>query len=696
MANSGFYPRGTQKEIDKGYCEVAKFQKAGDREVAVMTNDVTNATNILDVAAETITLAAGAQGTTGTTATDKAPIYNAVGVQIGSLADTSFAFVTGTVLTTEIVFDYKLSDAEQLAAMANGDFAIDYRVGKILYKKDTAGVSDTADYKSRQTNIEVTGPSSVSLGSVKIENGANTDKALVTDANTARAVTDHVLAVQPIDAAGNVMVAQDLTDTKTAVELIDDGIGTDGGAEVAKAMAIGGNDGANFQVVKVNSDGELMVNLETSDIEIGAVEIKNASTDDRVMVTDADTARAASDHVLAVQHIDAAGGVMAAADLTAVKTAVEIMDDWDETDRCKSNPIVGQAGVAGGTGVLGATVQRVTVATDDTVATDLTAIKTAVEILDDIVLEEDTVHVSGDKGVMPLAVRQDVASALAADGDYIPLTTTSSGELRVSASVGTSYAEDTQHNSGDDGTQMLTVRNDTVGTLCDTDGDYAVLQVNADGAAYTSVSHLNATAINVNGGAIDAGTQTMTLATDDPAVVDLAAIELLNTDIKTAVEIMDDWDESDRCKSNPIVGQAGVAAGAGAVGATVQRTTLASDDPAVSKLEEMAGGTTALFDADGDNTAQVCKAAAGTLYNVDVINPNAAAAYVQLFNVAAGGVTVGVTAPNYVLFVPPQGAASIIYSTPLGFGTAITYACTTTATGGVDPTAGLTVSMAYK
>lgn len=53
----------------------------------------------------------------------------------------------------------------------------------------------------------------------------------------------------------------------------------------------------------------------------------------------------------------------------------------------------------------------------------------------------------------------------------------------------------------------------------------------------------------------------------------------------TALEIIDDWDESDRAKVNLIVGQAGVAAGAGAVGPTVQRVTLASDDPAVTALQ---------------------------------------------------------------------------------------------------------------
>lgn len=86
--------------------------------------------------------------------------------------------------------------------------------------------------------------------------------------------------------------------------------------------------------------------------------------------------------------------------------------------------------------------------------------------------------------------------------------------------------------------------------------------------------------------------------------------------IKTAVEIMDDWDESDRAKVNPIVGQAGVAAGAGAVGATVQRVTLASDDPAVASLSTL---DDAIY-TDGTGTPSKAIGIAGT----DGTNPQIA------------------------------------------------------------------------
>ena len=96
---------------------------------------------------------------------------------------------------------------------------------------------------------------------------------------------------------------------------------------------------------------------------------------------------------------------------------------------------------------------------------------------------EDTAHGSNDVGVMALAVRQDTPAALAADGEYIPLTTDSTGALRVTGGGGgTQFAEDTAHTTGDAGTMALAVRRDANTSLVGTDGDYAPLQVNADGS----------------------------------------------------------------------------------------------------------------------------------------------------------------------------------------------------------------------
>lgn len=60
----------------------------------------------------------------------------------------------------------------------------------------------------------------------------------------------------------------------------------------------------------------------------------------------------------------AANQVLQLAQETAAATSLAIMDDWDETDRCKVNLIASQAGIAGGTGVDGANVPRFTLATN--------------------------------------------------------------------------------------------------------------------------------------------------------------------------------------------------------------------------------------------------------------------------------------------------------------------------------------------
>lgn len=93
------------------------------------------------------------------------------------------------------------------------------------------------------------------------------------------------------------------------------------------------------------------------------------------------------------------------------------------------------------------------------------------------------------------------------------------------------------------------------------------LSLGADGAATDALG---------GAGGVAAGVQRVTLASDDPAVVSLGVI--------------DDWDETDRCKVNPIAGQAGVAAGAGVNGTTVQRVTIATDDQTAANLNNALKG----------------------------------------------------------------------------------------------------------
>lgn len=107
------------------------------------------------------------------------------------------------------------------------------------------------------------------------------------------------------------------------------------------------------------------------------------------------------------------------------------------------------------------------------------------------------------------------------------------------------------------------------------------------------------------------------------------------------------------------------------------------------------------FDSDGDNSVQSVKTVAGRIHAIEVSNPNAADAFLQLFDLATGDVTVGTTTPILSLIVPAgdatlDGAMDKNWGEEgLDFQTAITYACTTTATGNGDPSTGLIVNILF-
>jgi len=67
-----------------------------------------------------------------------------------------------------------------------------------------------------------------------------------------------------------------------------------------------------------------------------------------------------------------------------------------------------------------------------TIAGDTTSIDAAITALSHA---ESSTHSSGQKGVMSLAVRNDAETALAADGEYIPLMTNSSGKLLIAGDL---------------------------------------------------------------------------------------------------------------------------------------------------------------------------------------------------------------------------------------------------------------------
>jgi hypothetical protein len=223
-------------------------------------------------------------------------------------------------------------------------------------------------------------------------------------------------------------------------------------------------------------------------------------------------------------------------------------------------------------------------------------------------------------------------------------------------------------------------------------------------------------------GVVSANTLRVVLATDvSPPLPIGAATAFIQNDtldvvnfIQTSVQIMDDWDESDRAKVNIISGQAGVAAGAGAVSATVQRVTLASDDVGVAYLtainaelgnvgvdiSDLSGGWTYFNSIDIDETEEQIKATGGRVGVLYAFNRSASIMYLKFYDATAASVTVGSTTPVLVLPIP-SGSGFTWNLSPQGmqFGTAITVAATTGVANsdtGAPATNDVLVNVGYK
>ena len=101
--------------------------------------------------------------------------------------ETSLAWVTGTILTREVEYREGVEDSDQLDAMANGDYAVEYSSGRILYKKATTGTSDTVNYSVLKPYISVTLGASpdVNIGDIQQDAASTTSSGTVAADTTA-------------------------------------------------------------------------------------------------------------------------------------------------------------------------------------------------------------------------------------------------------------------------------------------------------------------------------------------------------------------------------------------------------------------------------------------------------------------------------------------------------------------------------
>jgi len=320
---------------------------------------------------------------------------------------------------------------------------------------------------------------------------------------------------------------------------------TEGGGNSVGSTAIYGKDGTDLTLIQTDATGRLEVNINTD--TSGGVEVVQDTAGD-LNCTEANSGD--------------------------IKTALEIIDDWDDTNYANVNMNVAGTDVAGNAGVLNAQTVRVTVATDDEINDDLEAIKTAVEVIDNVVsgneAQVDVITVPAPLNVVDGGTE---ASAL-----RVTLANDTTGLLSV-----------------DDNGSSLTVDNPTISVV----GGGAEATAQRVTIASDSTGVLS---VDDNGGA---------LTIDGAVTVTSGAITETNSGaIKTAVEIIDNMISGSEAQVDIVTVPAPLNVTGTGTESSALRVTIATDSTGLISVDDNGGALT----VDGTVTAN-----AGTNLNTSTL-----------------------------------------------------------------------------
>ncbi len=290
----------------------------------------------------------------------------------------------------------------------------------------------------------------------------------------------------------------------------------------------------------------------------------------------------------------------------------------------------------------------------------------------------DVVADLGDIDVNTAATAASLASVIGTDGATGPAATMSIAgtqstgeieEMRVDADGHpqvdvitlpgglTGFAEDSAHTTGDVGVECLSVRNDTLASLCDTDGDYTPPQVNAKGSTYVDVS-------SVSGADISATNPVFAELTDGTAVVSTSNPLSVNLTDGTSACLLSDANTA-RAVGNHVLSVQEI----GADGTVPPTGSLLTNAP-FAKITD--GTTNAAVIAGTTALKTDTSSVAGTATDVDAGNVSAGSQRVTLatddVNTAAINTATATIAGDTTSLdakVPALGTAAMVASSPV-------------------------------
>lgn len=319
---------------------------------------------------------------------------------------------------------------------------IDARAARLLWAIENVEADPGTGGAKFATDEITEGADTLEVPYVKLMSGADASKEVI-GGDAANGldvdVTRCALPTGASTAANQATANTALAGIQTAVELIDNVVKAEdaahSGGDVGimgltvrqdTAQALSGTDG-DYQPAITDGSGRLHVNVGVSALPTGAATSAKQDTGNTSLATIAGAVSGAEMQVDIVSSALPSGAATAANQstantaLAAIQTAVEALDNAVAGNEFQVD-IVTSALPTG----------AATAARQDTGNTALGAIQTAVELVDDVVKAEDAAHSGGDKGIMALAVRKDSAAASSGtDGDYEPLSTNATGELRT-------------------------------------------------------------------------------------------------------------------------------------------------------------------------------------------------------------------------------------------------------------------------
>lgn len=259
-----------------------------------------------------------------------------------------------------------------------------------------------------------------------------------------------------------------------------------------------------------------------------------------------------------------------------------------------------------------------------------------------------------------------------------------SGTVSLPTGAATAAKQPALGSAGTAATDVLTIQGIAGMTKLLVTPDSVALPANQS----VNVSQLAGTTTDTNSGVKSAGTLRVVLATDQPQLTNKL---LVTPDANSAINV------AQVNGVTPLMGN-------GVTGTGSPRVTIASDNTAFSVNATVKAGTSGGWThwstpKDNSNTALTTtvvtvKGSAGQLGGYMIYNPNASAAYVQVFDVS-GAVTLGTTRPDMVIAIPATSAANLDSAAGVAFANAIKIAAATTDSGSSALGSGLTVTLWY-